>query len=68
VVGLLWFSQATMLFEKILTEYRAGGICAAIVHSVILRQSSRFSGVRLGGFCFRIARYVGNSFGDNQNG
>jgi len=57
-----------MLFEKILTEYRAGGICAAIVHSVILRQSSRFSGVRLGGFCFRIARYVGNSFGDNQNG
>ncbi|MDP3442941.1 MAG: hypothetical protein Q8T08_08800 [Ignavibacteria bacterium] len=52
-----------MLFEKMLTEYRAGGVCAAIVYSVILRQSSRFSGVRLGDFCFRIARYVSNSFG-----
>jgi len=48
-----------------LMEYRVGGVCAAIVHSVILWQSSRFSGVRLGGFCYRIARYVSIALGVN---
>jgi len=63
--GFLWFFPATMLIRKLLTEYRVRGVCAAIVHSVILRQSSRFSGVRLGDFCFRIARYVSIALGFN---
>jgi hypothetical protein len=52
-----------MMIRMMLMEYRVGGVCAAIVYSVILWQSSRFSGVRLGGFCYRIARYVSIALG-----
>ena len=34
--GFLWFFPATVLIDKLLIEYRVGGVCAAIVHSVIL--------------------------------
>ena len=34
--GFLWFFPATMLNRMIQTEYRAGEVYAAIVHSVIL--------------------------------
>jgi hypothetical protein len=36
VVGLFVVFPATVLIEKLLIEYRVGGVCAAIVHSVIL--------------------------------
>ena len=61
----MWFFPAAMQIRKMLIEYRVRGVRAAIVHSVILRQSSRFSGVRLGDFCFRIARYVSIALGFN---
>jgi hypothetical protein len=48
--GFLWFFLATVLIEMLQIGYRVGGVGAAIVHSVILWQSSRFSGVRLGDF------------------
>jgi hypothetical protein len=34
--GFLWFFPATMLIEMMLIGNRVGGVCAAIVHSVIL--------------------------------
>jgi len=34
--GFLWFFPAPVLIDKLLIEYRVGGVCAAIVHSVIL--------------------------------
>ena len=34
--GFLWFFPATMLIRMVVIGYRAGGVCAAIVHSVIL--------------------------------
>jgi hypothetical protein len=49
VVGLfVVFFLATMLIETEMLNVPSAWGCAAIVHSVILRQSSRFSGVRLG--------------------
>jgi hypothetical protein len=40
--GFLWFSLATMMIRKMQIENWVGGVCAAIAHSVILWQSSRF--------------------------
>jgi hypothetical protein len=50
-----------------LVNVHAGGAggCGAMQYNVILRQSSRFSGVRLGGFCIRMAHYVAIAWGLN---
>lgn len=50
-----------------LVDVHAGGAggCGAMQYSAIIRQSSRFSGVRLGGSCFIMAHYVVIAWGLN---